>query len=94
MKRIATDDHRLLSKWAADCAEHVLFLFEDYYPDDDRPRKAIECSKYGPPEGLKPEEIPKPVLRDDEVHVEVHASSVNSNMNLNCPAAKTDSIHF
>lgn len=30
---------------AADFAERVLPLFEDYYPDDDRPRKAIEAAR-------------------------------------------------
>lgn len=35
-------DHRLLAVWAADCAEHVLPLFEQARPDDDRPRRAIE----------------------------------------------------
>lgn len=35
-------DHRLLAVWAADCAEHVLPLFEQVRPDDDRPRRAIE----------------------------------------------------
>jgi hypothetical protein len=34
-------DHRLLALWAADCAEHVLGLFERERPDDDRPRRAI-----------------------------------------------------
>lgn len=33
--------HRLLSTWAADCAERVLPLFEEE-SSDDRPRKAIE----------------------------------------------------
>ena len=36
------DDHHLLAIWAADCAEHVLHLFERERPDDDRPRRAIE----------------------------------------------------
>lgn len=27
---------------AADCAEHVLPYFEENYPDDDRPRNALE----------------------------------------------------
>ena len=36
------DDHRLLAIWAADCAGHVLKLFEQARPDDDRPRRAIE----------------------------------------------------
>ena len=30
---------------AADFAERVLPLFEDHYPDDDRPRKAIEAAR-------------------------------------------------
>ena len=33
--------HQLLATWAADCAEHVLPLFEKE-SSDDRPRKAIE----------------------------------------------------
>jgi hypothetical protein len=35
-------DHRLLAVWAADCAHHVLHLFEQVQPSDDRPRRAIE----------------------------------------------------
>jgi hypothetical protein len=35
-------DHRLLAIWAADCAQHVLHLFEQAQPNDDRPRRAIE----------------------------------------------------
>jgi hypothetical protein len=31
--------------WAADCAEHVLPVFETKYPEDDRPRKAIEAAR-------------------------------------------------
>ncbi|MFZ5919392.1 MAG: putative immunity protein [Chloroflexota bacterium] len=34
--------HRLLVAWAADCAEHVLNYFESQYPDDNRPRRALE----------------------------------------------------
>jgi hypothetical protein len=37
--------HRLLASWAADCAEHVLPLFAHRYPDDDRPRLAIEAAR-------------------------------------------------
>jgi hypothetical protein len=36
-------DHRTLGIWAADCAERVLPYFEEKYPDDNRPRKAIEA---------------------------------------------------
>ena len=31
--------------FAADCAEHVLPIFEKQYPDDKRPRKAIEAAR-------------------------------------------------
>ena len=38
---LTDDDHHLLALWAAECAEHVLPLFETAVPDDDRPRAAI-----------------------------------------------------
>lgn len=31
--------------FAADCAEHVLHLYENKHPGDDRPRKAIEAAR-------------------------------------------------
>ena len=37
--------HRLLAIWAADCAEHVLPLFNAKCPQDDRPRRAIETAR-------------------------------------------------
>jgi hypothetical protein len=38
-------DHHLLALWAADCAQHVLHLFEAVQPNDDRPRRAIELAR-------------------------------------------------
>lgn len=38
-------DHYLLALWAADCAEHVLPLFEQVQPNDDRPRRAIDLAR-------------------------------------------------
>jgi hypothetical protein len=38
-------DHHLLAVWAADCAEHVLDLFERARPGDGRPRRAIELGR-------------------------------------------------
>jgi hypothetical protein len=38
-------DHHLLAIWAADCAQHVLPLFEAIQPHDDRPRRAIELAR-------------------------------------------------
>ncbi len=38
-------DHHLLALWAAECAEHVLPLFEAVRPEDPRPREAIEHTR-------------------------------------------------
>jgi hypothetical protein len=35
-------DHRTLAVWAIDCVERVLPYFEEKYPEDHRPRDAIE----------------------------------------------------
>ena len=35
-------DHKILAVWAIDCAERVLPYFEEKYPEDHRPRNAIE----------------------------------------------------
>ena len=43
--RLHEQDHRSLALWAADCAEHVLACFEERYPEDDRPRKAIAAGR-------------------------------------------------
>jgi immunity protein 5 of polymorphic toxin system len=37
--------HKLLTLWAASCAEHVLGLFESVRPDDQRPRVAIDHAR-------------------------------------------------
>ena len=42
---LADADHHQLAVWAADCAEHVLHLFEQERPDDGRPRRAIEHAR-------------------------------------------------
>jgi len=43
--KVFKPDQKILAIWAADCAEHVLPYFEDKYPNDDRPRKAIEACR-------------------------------------------------
>ena len=42
---LSDNHHRLLALWAADCAEHVLHLFEAVEPHDDRPRQAIAMAR-------------------------------------------------
>ena len=45
MKKYSKEDQRSLAIWAADCTERVLPFFEKAYPEDDRPRKAIEACR-------------------------------------------------
>jgi hypothetical protein len=42
---LSVDDRRILASWAADCAEHVLAVFEDAVPDDGRVRAAIDQTR-------------------------------------------------
>src|SRR5687768_7945440 len=39
---MSTTDHKTLARWAIDCAERVMPYFEQTYPQDRRPRQAIE----------------------------------------------------
>ena len=43
--RLDKVDHRALAIWAAECAERVLPYFEEEYPKDNRPRKAVEAAR-------------------------------------------------
>src|SRR3989338_4089804 len=45
MKKYSKQDQKLFATWAADCAERVLPFFEKAYPNDKRPRKAIEACR-------------------------------------------------
>jgi hypothetical protein len=45
MKKYDKQDQKLMATWAADCVERVLPFFEKAYPEDDRPRKAIEACR-------------------------------------------------
>ena len=38
-------DHKILAVWAIDCAERVMPYFEEKYPEDPRPRQALETLK-------------------------------------------------
>jgi len=44
-KRLKTWNKRIARLFACDCAERVLPIFEKEYPDDKRPREAIEVSR-------------------------------------------------
>jgi len=40
-----SDGEKVVHTFACDCAERVIHLYEDKYPDDRRPRKAIETKR-------------------------------------------------
>ena len=39
---VSKTDHKALAIWATDCAERVMPYFEKRYPQDPRPRRALE----------------------------------------------------
>jgi len=45
VKKYSGEDQMAMAAWAADCAERVLPLFETAYPEDNRPRNAIEACR-------------------------------------------------
>jgi len=45
VKKYGRGDQIAMAAWAADCAERVLPHFERAYPEDDRPRNAIEACR-------------------------------------------------
>ena len=45
IKRVDTWNEKNLRLFAADCAEHVLGIYEKQYPKDERPRKAIQAAR-------------------------------------------------
>jgi hypothetical protein len=45
LELVSKTDHNTLAIWAIDCAERVMPYFEEQYPQDHRPRHALETLK-------------------------------------------------
>src|SRR6266568_8726902 len=45
LELVSKTDHKTVALWAIDCAERVMPYFEEKYPQDHRPRLAIETLK-------------------------------------------------
>jgi hypothetical protein len=43
LELVKETDHKTLAVWTVDCAERVLPYFEEEFPEDHRPRQAIEA---------------------------------------------------
>ena len=47
LRALTDEHHKNITLFAADCAESVLHLYEKKYPNDKRPRAAIEAARAG-----------------------------------------------
>ncbi len=45
LELVSKTDHKTLAIWTIDCAERVMPYFEEKYPQDHRPRQALETLK-------------------------------------------------
>ena len=50
---LTIEDLRPIARWAADCAERALAIFEASAPDDTRPREAIAASRAFADNGMR-----------------------------------------
>jgi len=80
MKKYTKPDQKALATWAAHCAQRVLPLFEQAYPDDLRPRQAIAACRTWVRTGIfKMADIRGASLAS-------HAAARNAKENKNAPA--------
>lgn len=45
VRKVETWNDKTLRLFAADCAEHVLSLYEKQFPNDDRPKKVVKATR-------------------------------------------------
>ena len=84
MKKYSKQDQKSLAIWAADCAERVLPFFEKAYPQDDRPRKAIEVCRIWIRTGV----FMMAVIRGASLTAHAAAREAKENNNAACFAAR------
>jgi len=76
-------DHKILVIWATDCAERVLPYFEKNFPEDKRPREAIEAGRAWVRSELKMTEARKIAFAG-------HAAARNASENITaCSSARS-----
>ena len=77
-------DHKTLAIWAIDCVERVLPYFEEKYPEDHRPRQAIETLQTWIHTGV----FKMAVIRGASLTAHAAAREAKENNNAACFAAR------
>jgi hypothetical protein len=67
-------DHAVLAKWAIACAERVMPFFEERFPDDRRPRQALETLE----DWIATGEFRMPVIRTASLDAHAAARDVGA----------------
>lgn len=76
MKHYNKEDQKALALWAAGCVERVLHLYEETYPEDARPRHALEVLR----EWITTGDFSMPVIRG--ASLSAHAAAREAKANL------------
>jgi hypothetical protein len=64
---IDEETHKTLVLWIADCVEHALHYFEDEYPEENQPRRAIEAARAWAHDEISMTEAREVALKTHEV---------------------------
>jgi len=84
------DTEMISVKWAVSCAKYVLHIFEEQYPDDKRPRKAIEAaSNWIKDPSIKNKEICKSAANASR-YIAFDASNTSGRIIRNAAYSATD----
>lgn len=78
------EDHKILARWASDCAKRVLSLFVDKYPPEKRPQHALEILE----EWIKTGEFKMAVIRKASLDSHTAAREVKKEDKAACFAAR------
>ncbi|WP_405530467.1 hypothetical protein OG592_21560 [Streptomyces avidinii] len=90
---ISEEDRRLLGRWAADCVERALPLFEAKAPSDGRPREAIEGIRAFVREGKRTARLRSLAWAAHAAAREVDDPAATAAARAACHAAATPYIH-
>ncbi|MFJ7593505.1 putative immunity protein [Streptomyces sp. NPDC097617] len=90
---ISEEDRRQLGRWAADCVERALPLFEAKAPSDPRPREAIEGIRTFAGEGKRTAKLRSVAWAANAAARDVEDPAATAAARAACHAAATPYIH-